>query len=482
MASAAQQLASNLNWGAIGKATELKKRLWFTAGRAGRLPRRSLHPGAGCRSAGAGRDVRPECRRHRRHARRFSGGAIGRMSVLALNIMPYISASIIMQILTTVVPSLEALKKEGEAGRKKINQYTRYGTVILAAFQAYGIAVGLESQSPRWGRSCPIPACSSACHRDYAGRRHAVPDVARRADHRPRRRQRRLADHLRRHRRGPAGRPGGDSRARPHRCAFGAVHHRADGRRGRGGGGRRVHRDARSDESSCSIPSARSATACMAARPRTCRSRSTPRASSRRSSPPRCCSSRRPSPRSRAAPARAAGPVDRAYLAHGQPLYLLRYIGLIVFFCFFYTTVVFNPVDTADNLKKNGGFIPGIPRQEHCRVPRIHPHRLTVIGAISRRSASCPDPDRARRRAVLFRRHQPADRGLGDARHGFPDPGPPARPSVRRPDQEGTAARSCGDEHHPSGTAGRGKGTPGAAPPGKWVWSSSRPATCCVPR
>ena len=93
----------------------------------------------------------------------FSGGAIGRMSIFALSIMPYISASIIMQILTTVVPSLEALKKEGEAGRKKINQYTRYGTVLLAAVQAYGIAVGLESQTAlgrrRW---CTIPACSSA--------------------------------------------------------------------------------------------------------------------------------------------------------------------------------------------------------------------------------------------------------------------------------------------------------------------------------
>ena len=93
----------------------------------------------------------------------FSGGSIGRMSVLALSIMPYISASIIMQILTTVVPSLEALKKEGEAGRKKINQYTRYGTVILAAFQAYGIAVGLESQVASIGPGgASIPACSSA--------------------------------------------------------------------------------------------------------------------------------------------------------------------------------------------------------------------------------------------------------------------------------------------------------------------------------
>src|SRR5919108_136725 len=146
MASAAEQLAANLNWGAIGKATELKKRLWFTVGalvvfRIGAyVPVPGVDPAALAEifSQNAGGiagmlDV-------------FSGGSIGRMSILALSIMPYISASIIMQILTTVVPSLEALKKEGEAGRKKINQYTRYGTVILAAFQAYGIAVGLESQ------------------------------------------------------------------------------------------------------------------------------------------------------------------------------------------------------------------------------------------------------------------------------------------------------------------------------------------------
>ena len=135
MASAAEQLASNLNWGSIGKATELKKRLWFTVGalvvfRVGAyipVPASTRMPWL--RSS-------PERRRHCWHARRCSPAGVGRMSVLALSIMPYISASIIMQILTTVVPSLEALKKEGEAGRKKINQYTRYGTVILAAFQA----------------------------------------------------------------------------------------------------------------------------------------------------------------------------------------------------------------------------------------------------------------------------------------------------------------------------------------------------------
>ena len=75
----------------------------------------------------------------------FSGGAVQRMAIFALGIMPYISASIIVQLLTAVVPSLEALKKEGEQGRKIINQYTRYGTVVLATAQAYGIAVGLQA-------------------------------------------------------------------------------------------------------------------------------------------------------------------------------------------------------------------------------------------------------------------------------------------------------------------------------------------------
>ena len=75
----------------------------------------------------------------------FTGGALGRMGIFALGIMPYISASIIVQLLTSMVPSLEQLKKEGEQGRKKINQYTRYGTVLLATAQSYGLAVSLES-------------------------------------------------------------------------------------------------------------------------------------------------------------------------------------------------------------------------------------------------------------------------------------------------------------------------------------------------
>ena len=124
----------------------------------------------------------------------FTGGALGRMTVFALNIMPYISASIIIQLMTAAVRTLEALKKEGEAGRKKLNQYTRYLTVLIAMFQSYGIAVGLESMRGSFGAAVIDPGLVlPLLLRDHAGRRHHVPDVARRADHRARRRQRHLA-------------------------------------------------------------------------------------------------------------------------------------------------------------------------------------------------------------------------------------------------------------------------------------------------
>ena len=128
----------------------------------------------------------------------FSGGALSRFSIFALGIMPYISASIIMQLCTVVVPSLEALKKEGEAGRRKITQYTRYATLGLAFFQALGISIALESQAGlvlEPGLDVPLRLG------DHAGHRHDVPDVAGRADHRARPGQRHLADHLRGHRR-----------------------------------------------------------------------------------------------------------------------------------------------------------------------------------------------------------------------------------------------------------------------------------------
>src|SRR5258706_2756264 len=147
MASAAEQLASSINSGAFAKATELKKRIWFTLGaliiyRLGTyIPLPGIDPSVLAeifqRQGGGVLGMFDM----------FSGGALRRMTSLGLKIMPYVSAWIIVQLLTSVSPTLDQLKKEGGAGRKKLNQCTRMGTVFLAAIQAYGIAVGLESMS-----------------------------------------------------------------------------------------------------------------------------------------------------------------------------------------------------------------------------------------------------------------------------------------------------------------------------------------------
>lgn len=145
MASAVEQLAKNANWGAFAKATELKQRIMFVLGAllVYRLGTYVPIPGIDVaiwadifnQKGGGILDM----------FNMFSGGALQRMTIFALNIMPYISASIIMQLATAISPQLEAMKKEGESGRTRINQYTRYLTVLLASVQAYGLAVGLES-------------------------------------------------------------------------------------------------------------------------------------------------------------------------------------------------------------------------------------------------------------------------------------------------------------------------------------------------
>ena len=144
MASAAEQLAANINFGAFSKAEELKKRIWFTLGallvyRLGTyIPLPGINPEALAQAFNNNQNGILGL------FNMFSGGAVGRMAIFALGIMPYISASIIIQLMTSVSPTLEQLKKDGERGRKVINQYTRYGTVVLATLQAYGISVGLE--------------------------------------------------------------------------------------------------------------------------------------------------------------------------------------------------------------------------------------------------------------------------------------------------------------------------------------------------
>ena len=145
MASAAEQMAANLSWAALGKATDLRQRIFFTIGLLMVYRLGTYIPVPGIDGTALREFMTQAGQGLGGMLNLFTGGAISRMGIFALGIMPYISASIIVQLLAAMVPSLEQLKKEGEQGRKKLNQYTRYGTVALAIFQAWGIAVSIEA-------------------------------------------------------------------------------------------------------------------------------------------------------------------------------------------------------------------------------------------------------------------------------------------------------------------------------------------------
>ncbi|TYB80719.1 preprotein translocase subunit SecY [Maritimibacter fusiformis] len=145
MASAAEQMAANLSWGALGKATELRQRIFFTIGLLMIYRLGTYIPVPGI-DAGALKEFMEQAASGIGGIlSMFTGGALGRMGVFALGIMPYISASIIVQLLGSMWEPLKQLKKEGEAGRKKMNQYTRYGTVLLATGQAFALANSLQA-------------------------------------------------------------------------------------------------------------------------------------------------------------------------------------------------------------------------------------------------------------------------------------------------------------------------------------------------
>ncbi|ANP47826.1 preprotein translocase subunit SecY [Candidatus Viadribacter manganicus] len=147
MASAAEQLAANINFAAFAKATELQKRIWYTIIALIVYRIGTFIPIPGIDPAAFAQAFQTQAGGILGMFNTFSGGAVERMAIFALNVMPYISSSIIMQLLSTSIPSLERLKKEGEVGRKQINQYTRYLTLVLAIVQSYGIAVGLQSSA-----------------------------------------------------------------------------------------------------------------------------------------------------------------------------------------------------------------------------------------------------------------------------------------------------------------------------------------------
>jgi preprotein translocase subunit SecY len=382
MASAAEQLAASLNLGVFSKATELKKRIWFTLAalvvyRLGTwIPVPGVDPHVLAdlfKTSGGGILGMFDM---------FAGGALKRMTIFALNIMPYISASIILQLMTTVVPSLESLKKEGEQGRKKINQYTRYTTVIIAAVQAYGIAVGLESMS---GHSGPAVFAAGMFFRFTTvitlvggtmflmwlgeqitargiGNGTSLIIMAGIVANLPHA----VASTL------ELGRTGAMSAAVILFLAIMSVGivavivfiERAQRRIIVQYPKRQVGNKMYGGEAS-HLPLKLNTAGVI---------------------PPIFASSILLMPVTAAGFAAGRGPewlgTVTALLGRGQPLYLALYLIFIVFFAFFYTAVVFNPVDTADNLKKYGGFVPGIrPGKNTADYLDFVLTRLTVIGA-----------------------------------------------------------------------------------------------------
>jgi len=314
----------------------------------------------------------------------FSGGALGRMTIFALNIMPYISASIIMQLLTAVSPQLEALKKEGEAGRKKINQYTRYGTVLLAAFQSYGIAVGLEGMQGSGGAGAVIsPGLffrlttvitltggtiflmwlgEQITQRGvgngisliiFSGIVANLPLALAQVFELSRTGQMSLIFLLVLLIMSVATIAFIVFVERAQRRVVVQYPKRQVGNRMFGG-------------DSSHLPMKVNPAGVI---------------------PPIFASSLLLMPLTVAGFSGGGGPEwltwVTALLGRGQPLYLIVYLSMIAFFTFFYSTIVFNTQDTADNLKKHGGFIPGIrPGKNTAAYLDYLLLRLTTVGAI----------------------------------------------------------------------------------------------------
>ena len=382
MASAAEQLAANLNLGVLSKATELKKRIWFTLGALIVYRLGTYIPVPGVDASVMGEMLQQHGGGILGMFDMFTGGALGRMTVFALNIMPYISASIIVQLMSAAIPALETLKKEGESGRKKLNQYTRYLTVLIALFQSYGIAVGLESMRGSFGAavidpgwffrlSCVVTLVGGTMFLMWLGEQITARGVGNgisliimagivaNLPHA-------LASLL------ELGRTGALSPffilaflviavaviacivfvERAQRRIVIQYPKRQVGQRMFGGDS--THMPLKINTAGVIPPIFASSILLI--------------------------------------PATVAGFSQNGpawfqtiaqSLAHGEPLYMLLYAAMIVFFSYFYTAVVFNPQETADNLKKYGGFIPGIrPGSATADYFDYVLTRLTTIGAI----------------------------------------------------------------------------------------------------
>ena len=379
MVSAAEQLASNLNFSALAKADELKKRIWFTLGALIVYRLGTYIPLPGIDPSVWSQIFKSQAGGILGMFNMFSGGGIDRMAIFALNIMPYISASIILQLLTSVSPTLEALKKEGEAGRKIINQYTRYLTVVLAVLQAYGIAVGLQGAGNVVSQPGMFFLLSTALTLTggtmflmwlgeqitargigngisliiMAGIVAELPSA--------------LVSTL------ELGRQGALSTALLLVILVMAVAviaiivfvERAQRRLLIQYPKRQVGNKMFEGQSS-HLPLKLNTSGVI---------------------PPIFASWLLLLPTTVANFNSGAGPewfqLMTTQLGHGRPAYLILYLGMIVFFTFFYTAVVFNPTETADNLKKHGGFIPGIrPGERTADYIDYVLSRITVVGAI----------------------------------------------------------------------------------------------------
>lgn len=385
MASAAEQLAQNINFGAFGKATELKKRIWFTLAALIVYRLGTYIPLPGVDPVALAEVFRQNAGGILGMFDMLAGGALSRMTIFALNIMPYISASIIVQLLTAVSPKMEALKKEGESGRKVLNQYTRMLTVLLAAVQGYGIAVGLEGFQAGGGGSVVldpglffrittvVTLLGGTMFLMWLGEQITARGVGNGisliifAG---------IVANL------PQALAGTLELARTGALSVifllilvvmvGAVigfivfMERAQRRilvqypkRQQGNkmfGGESSHLPLKLNTAGVIPPIFASSLLLL---PATIAGFSGSAAER---------------------PAWLTWLADN--LAHGQPLYLILYMSMIVFFAFFYTAIVFNPVETAENLKKYGGFVPGIrPGKNTADHLDYILTRLTVLGA-----------------------------------------------------------------------------------------------------
>ena len=313
----------------------------------------------------------------------FAGGALGRMTIFALNIMPYISASIIMQLLTVISPQLGQLKKEGEMGRKKINQYARYGTVLLATVQGYGVAVGVENMSAQGMQAVMEPGLffrfvtvitlvSGTLFLMWLGEQITQRGIGNGisliiftgiVSQLPMA----LGTTF------ELGRTGALSAIfiifllimSVSVIAFMVFVERAQRRiliqypkRQMGSGGRSSdssHLPLKINTAGVIPPIFASSLLLLPVTFVSFNSGSTSEWLNTLS----------------------------IFLSRGHPVYLTLYISMISFFAFFYTAIVFNPKDTADNLKKYGGFVPGIrPGENTASYLDYVLTRLTVVGAI----------------------------------------------------------------------------------------------------